>query len=76
MLTARVMPLFEQGAIGMKSDKGIMFSAPRSQITDKAGFRRGGDWEVQFDFENHYGCLQPFLQKLQLSQVRDHAQME
>ena len=48
---AHVNPLFEQGAIGMKSEKGTKFSAPRNQITDTAVFRRGGDWKVQFDFE-------------------------
>ena len=44
----------------MKSDKGTTFSAPRSQIADKAVFRRGGDWKVQFDFENQDGVSAPF----------------
>ena len=44
----------------MKSDKGTMFTAPRSQITDEAVFRRGGDWKVQFDFENQDGVSAPF----------------
>ena len=57
---ADVNPLFEQGAIGMKSDEGSKFSAPRSKITDKAVFRRGGDWKVQFDFENQDGVSAPF----------------
>ena len=57
---AHVNPLFEQGAIEMKSDKGTKFSAPRSQITDKTVFRRGGDCNVQFDFENQDGVSAPF----------------
>ena len=44
----------------MKSEKGTKFSAPRNQITDKAVFRRGGDWKVQFDFENQDGVSAPF----------------
>ena len=57
---AHVNPLFEQGAIGMKSDKGTKFSAPRSQITDKAVFQQGSDWKVQVDFENQDGVSAPF----------------
>ena len=49
---AHVNPLFEQGVIGMKSDKGTKFMAPRSQITNQALFRQGGDWKVQLDFED------------------------
>ena len=57
---AHVNPLFVQGVIGMKSDKGTKFSAPRSQITDKAVFQQGSDWKVQFDFENQEGVSAPF----------------
>ena len=60
---AHVDPLFVQRVIGMKSDKGAKFSAPRSQITDKAVFQQGSDWKVQFDFENQDRVLHPFLQK-------------
>ena len=57
---AHVNPLFVQGVIGMKSDKGTKFSAPRSQITHKAVFQQGSDWKVQFDFENQDGVSTPF----------------
>ena len=57
---AHVNPLFEQGVIGMKSDKGTKFMAPRSHITNQALFRQSSDWKVQFDFEDQDGLSAPF----------------
>ena len=53
-------PLFVAEVIGLKSDKGTKFSAPRSKVTDQAVFRQGSDWKVQFDFEDEEGVCAPF----------------
>lgn len=44
-------PLFGEGAIGMKSETGQRFSAPRGRYEKKPLFSEGDDWKVQFDFE-------------------------
>ena len=44
-------PLFSEGNIGMKSETGKKFSAPRGRCEKKPLFSEGDDWKVQFDFE-------------------------